>query len=270
MGPCFDHHVARTTMALALAGLVTACSAGSPADPASAPSPTGDPDLWREAPGREPYPFVTPIPPLAQTPVDGVYRRDYPAGGDPIPCRRCAPYRLDSGESVLTLREGRFGVDHPASAFRSGGHYFVDGPRLILINDPNCPRTRGDQEIARLRQSRLPGLDHEPGPGHGLVVELPHIRPVGADRVHVRARGQEATIEHGTLAGRTGADHVSLGHGLGAGHGGLEPPVPPPGGQGLRGTPGAGDDAERADRPDRHHGVEVRGRRRPGPEDHQP
>ncbi len=130
-------------MALALAGLVTACSAGSPADPASAPSPTGDPDLWREAPGREPYPFVTPIPPLAQTPVDGVYRRDYPAGGDPIPCRRCAPYRLDSGESVLTLREGRFGVDHPASAFRSGGHYFVDGPRLILINDPNCPRTRG-------------------------------------------------------------------------------------------------------------------------------
>src|ERR671919_138204 len=45
--------------------------------------------------------------------------------------------------SGLTLREGRFGVDHPASAFRSGGHYFVDGPRLILINDPNCPRTRG-------------------------------------------------------------------------------------------------------------------------------
>ena len=128
---------------LALAGLVTACSAGSPADPGSAPSPTGDPERWREAPGQEPYPFVTPIPPLAKTPVDGVYRRNYPAGSDPIPCRRCAPYRLDRGEGVLTLQEGRFSVDQPASAFRSGGHFFVDGARLILINDPNCPPTRG-------------------------------------------------------------------------------------------------------------------------------
>src|SRR5919106_6075351 len=128
--------VARTIIVLALAGLVTACSAGSPADPGSAPSPTGDPERWREAPGQEPYPFVTPIPPLAKTPVDGVYRRNYPGGSDPIPCRRCAPYRLDRGEGVLTLQEGRFSVDQPASAFRSGGHFFVDGPRLILINDP--------------------------------------------------------------------------------------------------------------------------------------
>jgi hypothetical protein len=44
---------------------------------------------------------------------------------------------------VLTLQEGRFTVDHPASAFFSRGHYFVDGNRLLLVNDPNCPTTTG-------------------------------------------------------------------------------------------------------------------------------
>jgi hypothetical protein len=44
---------------------------------------------------------------------------------------------------VLTLREGRFTVDHPASAFFSRGHFFVDGNRLLLVNDPNCPTTTG-------------------------------------------------------------------------------------------------------------------------------
>jgi hypothetical protein len=121
--------------------VVTGCS--GPAEPGTAPSPTGDPERWREAPGEEPYPFVTPVPPLSETPVDGVYRRDYRAGSDPIPCRRCAPYRLDRGPAVLALERGRFAVDQPASGFFTGGHYFVDGPRLILINDPNCPRTRG-------------------------------------------------------------------------------------------------------------------------------
>jgi hypothetical protein len=86
---------------------------------------------------------VTPIPPLADTPIDGVYRRDYRAGSEPIPCRRCAPYRLNSGTAILTFREGRFIVDHPAWEFTSGGHYFVDGGRLVLVNDPNCPQTRG-------------------------------------------------------------------------------------------------------------------------------
>jgi hypothetical protein len=133
----------RAIEAVVVAVVVTACSAGASGGPAARPSPTGDPDRWREAPAREPYPFVTPIPPLADTPVDGVYRREYRAGSDPIPCRRCAPYRLDRGEAVLALRRGRFTIDQPASAFFSGGHYFVDGDRLVLINDPNCPRTRG-------------------------------------------------------------------------------------------------------------------------------
>jgi hypothetical protein len=133
--------MARSAVLLAL--LLAACSAPADSTPSGSPSPTGDPERWREAPGQEPYPFVTPVPPLADTPVDGVYRRDYAAGAEPIPCRRCAPYRLNRGEAVLTLQDGRFRVDHPAWEFTSRGHYFVEGPRLVLINDPNCPRTEG-------------------------------------------------------------------------------------------------------------------------------
>lgn len=135
--------MARRIPAVLLAALLAACSAGTAGAPGEAPSPTGDPERWRDAPGQEPYPFVTPIPPLADTPIDGVYRRDYRAGSEPIPCRRCAPYRLNSGTAVLTLREGRFRVDHPAWEFTSGGHYFVEGGRVVLVNDPNCPQTRG-------------------------------------------------------------------------------------------------------------------------------
>jgi hypothetical protein len=135
--------MARRITAVLLAGLLAGCSSGVDRSPGATPSPTGDPERWRDAPGVEPYPFVTPVPPLADTPIDGEYHRNFTAGSEPIPCRRCAPYRLNSGEAVLTLREGRFRVDHPAWEFTSGGHYFVDGARLILINDPNCPETRG-------------------------------------------------------------------------------------------------------------------------------
>jgi hypothetical protein len=122
--------------------LLTACSGEPAGAPREAASPTGDPDRWRDAPEQEPYPFVTPIPPLAETGIDGVYTRSLP-GSDAIPCRRCAPYRLDSGPATLTLAEGRFTVEQPLSRFTSRGHYFVEGDRILLINDPNCAQTEG-------------------------------------------------------------------------------------------------------------------------------
>ncbi len=133
----------RPICTLALATLLSACSAGGAGTPEARPSPTGDPELWRTAPGQEPYPFVTPIPPMAGTAVDGEYHRDFTAGTEPIPCRRCAPYRLNSGEAVLMLDRGRFIVDHPSWEFTARGHYFVDGDRLVLVNDANCPQTHG-------------------------------------------------------------------------------------------------------------------------------
>lgn len=133
----------RRSIHVVAAGLVLLAACSSPAAaPRDHPSPTEDPSLWRRDRG-EPYPFVTPIPPRAPTPVDGVYLRDYRRGSEPILCRRCAPYRLDSGPATLTLREGRYRVEQQASAFTSGGHYIVDDDRLLLINDPNCPETRG-------------------------------------------------------------------------------------------------------------------------------
>lgn len=135
--------------------VLAACSTGA-ADPSPAGSPTGDPELWRRV-AEEPYPFVTPIPPLAATPVDGTYERNLTAAqgaGPAIPCRRCAPYRLDRGLAVLELDRGRYLLVQEASAFRSGGHYLVDGDRIVLFNDPNCSDVRGEYRW-RLSSGRL-------------------------------------------------------------------------------------------------------------------
>lgn len=132
-------------MALAALLLAVSCSTGSPGSttPSPAGSPTGDPELWRTDPA-EPYPFATPIPPLRPTAIDGTYYRDFTPGDRPIPCRRCPPYRLDRGPSTLELEQGRFQVIHEGNAFRSRGHYLVDGRTLILFNDPVCPTTSGE------------------------------------------------------------------------------------------------------------------------------
>ncbi len=131
----------RGPLLAALAALLLAVSCGHGA-PSPEASPTGDPGLWRTA-REEPYPFTTPIPPRSATPVDGLYARDFSEGSEPIPCRRCAPYRLDRGAATLELREGRFRVVQEENLFSTEGHFVVDGDRLILFNDPVCPETRG-------------------------------------------------------------------------------------------------------------------------------
>lgn len=125
----------------ALCFVLAAAACGS-SSPAAEPSPTGDPERWRTV-ADEPFPFVTPIPPVTATPVDGVYTRNVEDGSRPIPCRRCAPYRLDRGEATLRLEAGRFYVDQPGSDFSSLGHFVVDGDEITLFNDAECPETRG-------------------------------------------------------------------------------------------------------------------------------
>jgi hypothetical protein len=132
----------RLLPALAALLLATACSEEGTTVPRPQPSPTGDPELWRTDP-EEPYAFVTPVPPLAPTPIDGTYHRDFTPGSEPIPCRRCAPFRLDRGPSTLELAEGRFQLIHEGNDFRTQGHFLVHEERLILFNDPVCPETRG-------------------------------------------------------------------------------------------------------------------------------
>lgn len=108
------------------------------------------PPLWLTS-TAESYPFQTPIPPLEPTSIDGTYIRSMPArvAGSSIPCRRCAPYRIEIGRSTLNLSEGRFLIAHRApgkpdsSQFTSKGHFTISGDEIVLFNDANCPDTRG-------------------------------------------------------------------------------------------------------------------------------
>ncbi len=66
--------------------------------------------------------------------------RDVPVAdvGEPVPCRRCAPYRIYAGTATLSFQDGRYHVDDQTSAFSSSGHYTVDGDRVTLFNDLVC------------------------------------------------------------------------------------------------------------------------------------
>ena len=107
----------------------------------------------------EPYPYDEPAPPRRATELDGTYARVITieqAGGRPVYCRRCAPYRSDAGRSTIVFEEGRFFVRFkpvpPARMcpeclrppdFSATGHYRVSGDRLTVFNDANCPHEAG-------------------------------------------------------------------------------------------------------------------------------
>lgn len=137
----------RTTAgALVLLGALSA-SACSPPDGDG--GPTDDrtrqnlATLWTRDP-REPYPFSGAVPPLDETPLDGLYVRTVPVAdvGRPVPCRRCPPYRIYAGDARLTLERGRYYIDEDGSQFGSEGHFVVADGAITLFNDPICPRER--------------------------------------------------------------------------------------------------------------------------------
>lgn len=176
------------TVALLLAVACTASGEGpttSPATPARSPgapsqTPTASPSFLLGDPALEPYPYTTPTPPDEPSILDGAYLRILTieqAGDLPIPCRRCAEYRLTAGVSTLILYRGRFYVEHQLSGFRGIGHFALSGDRITFFNDPNCPELRGiyawtfeDERLTlRLIQDgcafgRLRGIDLTTGP----------------------------------------------------------------------------------------------------------
>lgn len=122
----------RLFLAVALLLVAAACSSASP-EAVSA-------DDWKNDP-REPYPFTTPVPDRESTAIDGVYRREVSVDdvGEPVPCRRCAPYRIYVGGATIEFEEGRYHIDEEGSSFGSSGHYTVDGDEVTLFNDLVCP-----------------------------------------------------------------------------------------------------------------------------------
>lgn len=164
---------------LAALVLITACTAGeggssSPRTAASrppevGPSPSGAVRRvagWTFAeqgtevpPEALPYPYITPTPPPAATPIDGTYLRiltldDVADAPFPTRCLRCPPFFPHAGVSTLMFHEGRYWLNHQLSGFRSMGHYTTDGRTITLFNDPNCSQDRGRYRWT-LRQGRL-------------------------------------------------------------------------------------------------------------------
>lgn len=102
--------------------------------PGAAEAPP-DPATFIEVP---PFPYSTPLPPAVPSAVDGLYTRTVPFEGTPVPCRRCAGYRIEGGEWTLYLDRGVFKVYQPATGFAAVGSFAVSGDHLTLFNDPYC------------------------------------------------------------------------------------------------------------------------------------
>jgi hypothetical protein len=109
------------------------------------------PDRQIHDPTLLPYPFHSPTPaPDSTSPLDGTYLRMltlHDVGGArvglPYRCLRCPPFRIDAGVSSLIFFHGAYYLHHQLSGFRTMGSFVVEGDRVTLFNDPNCPQTEG-------------------------------------------------------------------------------------------------------------------------------
>jgi hypothetical protein len=149
------------------AGAAPSPSVAASGSPSAEPSASTSPVYVRVGgvqtllPNREitdptllPYPFMSPTPAPEVTSIDGTYLRTLTfeeLGGArrsiPLRCLRCPPFRLTPGVNTLVLYRGAYYVDHHLSGFRTMGSFVVDGDRLTLFNDANCPQLRGVYEI---------------------------------------------------------------------------------------------------------------------------
>ena len=85
-----------------------------------------------------PFPYSRPLPPAERSPIDGLFTKTIPFEGTPIPCMRCAGYRLEGGVWSLYLNQGVFKFFQQDTAFESVGSFTVTGNRIEFFNDPFC------------------------------------------------------------------------------------------------------------------------------------
>ena len=85
-----------------------------------------------------PFAYSTPLPPQVSSSLDGLYSKMVPPEGTPVPCKRCAGYRLEGGVWTLYLNNGVFKVFQQATDFEAVGSFVVSGDRITLFNDPYC------------------------------------------------------------------------------------------------------------------------------------
>jgi hypothetical protein len=159
--------VVLATVAAIAASEPSASTAPSPsADASVTPSPSSVeltrvggsflavPDRTIDDPTLLPYPFMSPTPPPTSSALDGTYLRAITlqqVGGAriglPNRCLRCPPFRIDAGISTLIFTRGAYYLHHHLSGFRTMGSFVVDGDRVTLFNDANCPQKPGIYEF---------------------------------------------------------------------------------------------------------------------------
>ncbi|HEX6230900.1 MAG TPA: hypothetical protein VF029_04250 [Actinomycetota bacterium] len=154
----------------AVVATLAALVAADPGTPTPVPAPAGTPTpsvrqvelvkvggVFAAIPDREihdprllPYPFMSPTPQSTETAIDGTYLRTLTlreVGGAriglPYRCLRCPPFRIDAGVSTLIFARGAYYLHHHLSGFKTLGSYVVEGDRVTLFNDANCPQTPG-------------------------------------------------------------------------------------------------------------------------------
>jgi hypothetical protein len=132
-------------------GVLLLASACTPAADV-APMPTYRPPTYAEiTPGPHkvvpdlsttidvpPFAYATPLPPPVPSSLDGLYSKMVPLEDTPVPCKRCAGYRLEGGVWTLYLDKGVFKVFHQATDFEAVGSFTVTGNRITFFNDPYC------------------------------------------------------------------------------------------------------------------------------------
>ncbi len=130
----------------AVALLTVACASSSVDAIPTAPnmgilkhdSPTRVIGDWSTKIDVPPFPYSRPLPPQEKSIIDGLYTRTIISDDAPIPCLRCAGYRLEGGEWTLYLSLGVFKVFHQATGFEAVGSFSVDGNHIAFFNDPYC------------------------------------------------------------------------------------------------------------------------------------
>jgi hypothetical protein len=131
--------------------------------PGAEPERTVDPLLL-------PYPYLSPTPPPStRTELDGTYMRILTlrdVGGAriglPFRCLRCPPYRIDAGLSTIMFWHGAWFLHHQISGFKTQGSFVVEGDRVTLFNDPNCPQGTGVYRFEKTAHSlRFETIDDE-------------------------------------------------------------------------------------------------------------
>lgn len=102
--------------------------------------------VWDSLLQATPFAYLTPLPELAASPLDGLYAKVNQSWPQWWKCLRCADYRAAGGIWKLQFDKGVMRIFYEVNGWRSISSYTVEGNRLYLFNDPYCPEHVGEYQ----------------------------------------------------------------------------------------------------------------------------